>query len=89
MNRPEYAIQIGKVQASVWKNESRTGPFYSTSIAKAWEDNGVWKTSSNFNTADIAALIPVAHACLKWIIEHPIDRTATREPSGDTPFHAD
>ena len=50
---PATAFRSGSVNAAVWDNTGETGPFFSITFSRPYEDTqGHWKTSSSYGLND-------------------------------------
>ncbi len=53
-NKPELVVRDGSLKATVWRNESDKGPYYTTSLAKTYTDNqGNPRDTQNFSQSDL------------------------------------
>lgn len=78
VNRPVYVARFGSVKASVWLNQTDSGPRHAVTVVKRWRDaEGDWQNTTSFGLSD---LLPLAKA-LDWCHTY-ISETI----SGDTPF---
>ncbi|MFN0011740.1 MAG: hypothetical protein ACKVS8_08880 [Phycisphaerales bacterium] len=60
-NKPVQHIRRGSVQAAIWKNAAKTGPFYTTSLERRYRDkSGEWKTTHAFGRDELLVLAKVA-----------------------------
>jgi hypothetical protein len=54
-------FKVGRVRASVWKNESDAGPWYSVSFSRLYKDKeGKWQDGTSFSREDLPLLIKAA-----------------------------
>lgn len=74
--KPEYSIRRRSVQAAIWKNDGKNGPFYRATFSRRYKDGETWKSTESFNADDLVDLMLVAALALDWIR----DTTRTRKP---------
>ncbi|MEM9494976.1 MAG: hypothetical protein AAGA09_03150 [Pseudomonadota bacterium] len=54
---PVETIRDGALKASIWRNEGENGPYFSTKLAKTYEDrNGDLKDAQSFSNGDLIKL---------------------------------
>jgi hypothetical protein len=62
-NKPIDTICDGSLQASIWKNPSERGDFYSVRIARTYTDQaGNYKNSDRFSGAELLRLGHLANS---------------------------
>jgi hypothetical protein len=55
--RPVTHIDVGAVTASIWRNERRDQPLYTTTFSHRYKDqSGEWHTTASFSQMDLLAL---------------------------------
>lgn len=60
-NRPADVLRDGALKASIWRNESDKGPFFSTVLAKTYEDrNGNLRDTHSFSGTDLLRVSELA-----------------------------
>ncbi len=53
-NKPEDILRDGSLKASIWRNEGDKGPYFTTTLAKTYEDrDGNLRDTHSFNGADL------------------------------------
>jgi hypothetical protein len=63
--KPVAHVSVGSVAASIWRNERRDTPLYTTTFSVRYKDRAVeWKTTSSFDQAHLLELAKAAH--LAW-----------------------
>lgn len=68
-NKPVETLRDGSIRATIWKNSSEKGDFYSVQITRTWQDDeGNYHDSDSFSGSQ---LLRVAHLAAK-----AYDRTA-------------
>jgi len=49
---PVVTLKDHFVKAAVWENDSKNGPFYSTTIERTYKDGDEYKTSHSFSSRE-------------------------------------
>jgi len=94
--RPAQTIRYGRLKATVWRQESDKGPWYSVVLARTYRDQaGNWQSSGSFGRDDLLVLAKLADRAHSWIYRQmaqdaaSADNGQTEEEGagpGDTPF---
>ena len=58
--KPVHVVKYGKVQASVWQNDTKHGPRFNVTLCRLYLENGEWKRSDSFGRDE---LLSASHAC--------------------------
>jgi len=59
-NKPVTTLRCGIVKATIWKNLSQNGPFFSTTFSRSYKDpSGAWRNGTSFGLNDLEALLTV------------------------------
>lgn len=65
-NKPVHTVRHRSLKATIWKNETSTGPMYNVIVLRSYrEEGGEWKDSPSIGYDDlmnVAALMYEAHA---------------------------
>jgi hypothetical protein len=61
---------MGRIAATVWRQESEKGPWFTTTILRSYKDGDEWKTSSSFGRDDLPLVEKVAALAHAWIFHH-------------------
>ena len=68
-NGPVKTLKDHFIKASIWRNDSKNGPFYGTTIDRTYKDGEDYKTSHTFHGRDLLAggqlLIQAYHETLE------------------------
>ena len=75
-DEPVHKVRFGRIQASVWKNESENGPRYNTTFSRSYKDGEEWKNTDSFGRDDLLVIAEAARQAYVWI------REQTRPASG-------
>ena len=67
-NRP-HQIRMGKVVASIWKNEGENGARYNLTVSKLYKQGEKWESTANFSRDDLPLLAKVVDLAHTWIYE--------------------
>lgn len=60
-NPPADVVRDGSLKASIWENEGKKGPYYTTTLAKTYEDrNGQLRDTNVFNNSDLLRVSELA-----------------------------
>jgi len=69
-NRPIDKVRIGNVTASIWRNASEKGDFYTTTFERSYKDeSGAMKNSQSFPRGDLLELAKAADKAHDKILE--------------------
>lgn len=56
-NRPAETLREGTLKATIWRNESESGPFHTVSLARTYKDGeGELRDSASFRAKDMLPL---------------------------------
>ncbi|MBX3237288.1 MAG: hypothetical protein KF814_14165 [Nitrospiraceae bacterium] len=70
-NKPMHTLRCGNIKATIWRNQSEKGPFFSTTFTRPFRDqSGVWRNGTSFGLNDLEALLTVTQQAMKWIADH-------------------
>ena len=70
--KPAHSIRSRSVQAAIWRNDGKNGPYYRVTFSRRYRDGDTWKSTESFNADDLTELMLVTALALQWI------RTANR-----------
>ncbi|MBO6559440.1 MAG: hypothetical protein JJ959_02840 [Nisaea sp.] len=60
-NKPADVIRDTNLKASIWRNESETGPFYATTITRTYKDrDGEYRDTNSFVAGDLLKVAELA-----------------------------
>ncbi|MHC1763407.1 MAG: hypothetical protein AB9869_03735 [Verrucomicrobiia bacterium] len=68
---PVHTVKLGKIQASVWRNETKQGPRFNVTMARLYLENGEWKRSDSFGRDELLAVAKALETAYFWIWSHP------------------
>jgi hypothetical protein len=58
---------MGRIAATIWRQEGEKGPWFTTTILRSYKDGDEWKTSSSFGRDDLPLVEKVAAMAFGWI----------------------
>jgi hypothetical protein len=66
--RPAFEERYGRIKATVWRQESDQGPWYSVVFTRSYKDaQGNWQTSNSFGLDDTLPLSELARRVFHWM----------------------
>jgi hypothetical protein len=76
--RPAQTIRYGRLKATIWRQESDKGPWYSVVLARTYRDqSGNWQSSGSFGRDDLLLLAKLADQAHSWICRQMAKDAAT------------
>jgi len=66
-SQPAKSIRLGAIEAAIWENEGKNGPFYSVTVKRSYREGETWKDSGSFGERDCIALARIALEANAWI----------------------
>ncbi len=76
--RPAQTIRYGRLKATIWRQESDKGPWYSVVLARTYRDQaGNWQSSGSFGRDDLLLLAKLADQAHSWIYRQMAKDAAT------------
>ncbi len=64
---PVHVVKFGKVQANVWKNETKQGPRFNVTMHRSFMENGEWKRSDSFGRDELLTAARAFQCAYDWI----------------------
>ena len=72
---PAHVVRLGKVQASIWQNETKHGPRFNVTVARLYLENGEWKRSDSFGRDELLTAAKALSEAHTWIFaQGPFDK---------------
>jgi len=68
-NKPVHEIRAGGIHASIWRNDTATGPRFNTTVERIYRDGETWKSSDSFGRDDLLTMAFVCGEAYRWIIQ--------------------
>ena len=78
---PVYVVKLGKVQASIWENQTKHGPRFNVTAYRLYLENGEWKRSDSFGRDELLTASRALQAAYDWIWSQP-KTVAVEEDAG-------
>jgi len=78
-NKPAHTVRHGGVRATIWRNEAKSGAFYSVSFQRSFHTKDGWQETHSYGLRDLAALAACAAEAQLWLLA--AERKETREAS--------
>lgn len=71
-SEPEHIIPVGLVEAAIWKKEGGENGSYNVTFERLYQPKGekTWKSTKNFERADLLSLAQAATQAFLWIHQH-------------------
>ena len=67
-NRPVDEVRIGRVKATIWRNETEDGKArFNTVLSRLYKDGDAWQSTPSFGRNDlllVAKVADLAHTCV-------------------------
>lgn len=68
MSSPAHKLRIGVLQATVWRNTSDKGTWYSVSPSRSYKQGDeTWKETDSLGTDDLLAMAKLLDQAHTWI----------------------
>jgi hypothetical protein len=65
--KPSHKIQHRGLAVTIWKNDSKNGPFYSVTLSRRYKQGEEWKESSSYDEDDLLLLTELLAEAHSWI----------------------
>ena len=73
--QPATTLRYGNIKATIWRNSSENGPFFSTTFSRPFKDkSGAWRNGTSFGLNDLEALLNVGLEAKEWIAAQALKR---------------
>jgi len=81
-NRPAQTIRYGAIKATIWRNPTRNGTMYSTTVVRTFKGEGdEWRESHSFGPNELPTVAKVLLDAHTWIQEQLArERADQRQP---------
>ncbi|AMV24018.1 hypothetical protein VT84_06455 [Gemmata sp. SH-PL17] len=80
MSQPAHKIRIGALQATIWRNPSEKGDWYSVKLTRGYKTDDGWRESDSLGHDDLLAgakLLDLAHT---WAVHQlEVDRQGRKQ----------
>jgi hypothetical protein len=64
---PVHVVKLGKVQANVWRNETKHGARFNVTVFRLYIENGEWKRSDSFGRDELLSAARAFEGAFDWI----------------------
>jgi hypothetical protein len=81
--RPFHEIRLGRVKATIWRNEGEHGPRYNVTFSRVFKTDSGWDSSSSFGRDELPLVEKIADLAHHWIFQMA-DRDGPCAEEGDT-----
>lgn len=68
-DKPAHQVQLGRIKAAVWQNDTEQGVRYNTTFSRSYKDGEEWKNSDSFGRDDLLVVAEAARLAYLWIHE--------------------
>jgi len=85
---PVHKIRHGAVSASIWCNDTETGPMFNVTFQRSYKEGEIWRNSMSFGRRELLVLSLIAARSFEWIAVQPRN-AKPQEPArkeGDVPY---
>ena len=65
--RPIHEIRYGLIKVSVWRNHTKSGERFSTSVVRLYKDGDTWRESGRFGRDDLLVVAKALSEAHTWI----------------------
>lgn len=80
--RPAGEIRYGRLKATIWRQESEQGPWYSVVVTRSYKDaQGEWASSQSFGRDDLLVLAKLCDQAHSWIYRQQAQDQASQATS--------
>ena len=85
--KPADTLRDGSLQASIWKNTSENGTFYSTTITRSYQTDDGYKNTNSYSGTELLKLSRLALKAYDRELElKAVDRAAAKAKEAETGF---
>lgn len=84
---PVHSVKFGKVQASIWRNETKHGPQFNVTVNRLYLENDDWKRSDSFGRDELLCAARALQMSFDWIWAQPKpneDEEMARDEAADS-----
>lgn len=83
-NEPATRIRYGRIEVTVWKNEGKERPFYSTTLSRSYKaEDGTWKQTSSLSGSELLVASQALREAYKAIQELKANDGGEQSPDAD------
>lgn len=87
-NQPVHRIRHGAISASIWQQDTDSGPMFNVTFQRSYKDGETWKTSASFGRQNLLVLSLIAARAYEWISNQKtkFNRDTAPLDRGNAPF---
>ena len=67
--KPASEVRIGSIKATIWQNQTDSGPRHNVTFERLYKDGDKWKSTHSFGRDDLLLLAKVADAAHSRIFQ--------------------
>ena len=67
---PEHIIRFGLIKASIWRNQTRSGEWYTITVVRLFKNGDHWTESTRFGRDDLLLVSKVCDLAHTWVFDH-------------------
>ena len=81
MSKPAHKIRFGNIQATIWRNTSEKGTWYSVTPTRSYkQDDETWRETDSLGFDDLLAMAKLFDLAHTWIMhQQQADAKARKE----------
>ena len=64
---PIHTVKFGKVQATIWRNETKHGPRFNVTVNRLYLEDEIWKRSDSFGRDELLTAARAFESAYDWI----------------------
>jgi hypothetical protein len=84
--RPAYEARFGLLKATVWRQESDKGPWYSVVLSRGYQDQkGEWHSAQSFSRDHLLLVAKLCDHVHSWIYRQMAKDAGDAPETGDGP----
>jgi len=68
---PAHVVRLGKIQASLWANDTKNGRRFNVTACRLYMENGEWKRSDSFGRDELLTAARAFQSAYDWIWAQP------------------
>lgn len=76
--KPAHKLRLGALTATIWRNQSDKGDFYSVTPSRAYKQGDEWKESDSFPYDDLLAISKLLDQAHSWIAQQIAEQKAQK-----------
>lgn len=82
--RPAFECRYGRLRATIWKQESDKGPWYTVVLTRSYQDQqGEWHSAQSFGRDDLLVVAKLCDQAHTWIHREMAKNAKAAAPGTD------